>query len=168
MARDLENQVLYSVDIGDRDSSLVSDDYNRSASDRMDGVGGNENRLVCGYPERRLMIVMKVCDLFTVIRIPAVIVSLFNTRGLRCYFEFRTISMYIFLVAWIFGISALLLAKVDENESVDSGTIVGVGFGGGLLLILDLYANLMLKRHFLRVLRKEKVHFAKLKGRMLS
>lgn len=110
----------------------------------------------------------KIFDCFTVVRLPAVMMSCMNTRGLRCYFEFRVVSLYLFLVAWIFGVCSLLLAKVDEANSVASSTIVGVGFGGGLLLILDFYANQLLKRYLLRILRKEKVHFAKMKGRMLS
>jgi hypothetical protein len=109
---------------------------------------------------------MRTFDFMTLIRIPAVLMSCMNMRGLRCYYKYRVTTMFLMILVWITSFIYLILKSLDD--SVGSSVVVLVGIGGGTILVLDYYLNKMLKRHVIRTMRRDKINTIKIKGRMLQ
>ena len=122
-------------------------------------------KLLCGIRENRMLLFMRIFDCLTLLRIPAVLFSILNTRGIKCCYQFRVLTFIFFLVAWVTVFVILCLAAVAEK--VDKGVVMAFGLAGGFFLFLDYYFNKILRRHLLRLIRREQIHLSKIKGRML-
>ena len=114
-----------------------------------------------------MLLFMRIFDCLTLLRIPAVLVSIYsNTRGMRCCYKYRVITFFIFLLAWLTIFVILCLESI--NEKVDGGAVIIFGLGGGTFLMFDYYFNKFLRRHLLRLIRREQIQMSKIKGRMLQ
>lgn len=105
-------------------------------------------------------------DCVTVLRIPAVVVSVWNTRGMRFYYKYRVFTFFFLLAAWVVSFVLLIIAAM--NEELDSGVVMAFGLAGGFFLFVDYHCNKILRRHLLRLIRREQIHLQKIKGRMLQ
>ena len=72
VARDLENQILYSVDIGERDSSFASEDFAYSTGSKQEKY--KSDKLVCGFKELSMVQFIGWIDVLTIVRMPAVLI----------------------------------------------------------------------------------------------
>ena len=122
-------------------------------------------KLLCGIKEQNMLLFMRIFDFLTVIRIPAVFMSILNTRGMRCYYKYRIFTFFAFLLAWIVTFVILILQAM--SESIDSSDVIIFGLAGGFFLFIDYYFNKVLRRYLLRLIRREQIHLSKIKGRML-
>jgi len=122
--------------------------------------------MICGIQETRIIFLMRAFDFLTVIRIPGVLMSCLNTRGLRCYYKYRVLTMFLLILLWITSFVLLILKSLDDQ--IGSSMVVIVGIGGGTILVFDYYLNKILKRHLLRTMRKDQIFMIKIKGRMLQ
>ena len=103
--------------------------------------------------EKSLILGMRVLDFFLLIRIPSVIASCLNTRGLRCYYNYRVVTMIFLLVTWIAGFIVLIMKNV--NGQIKAHFVVIEGIGGGLLVVVDFFFNKILRRKLLRTIRSD-------------
>ena len=165
MAKDLENQILYSIDIGDKDSSVISEDFTRSNTGSKQDATKSE-KLLCGIHEKKMLTMMRIFDCLTLIRIPSVLMSILNTRGMRCYYKYRVVTFFFFLVAWLTLFVLFCLQSIDDE--VNGGVVIVFGLAGGTFLFFDYYFNKFLRRHLLRLIRREQISMSKIKGRMLQ
>ena len=94
---------------------------------------------------------MKGIDILTLIRIPAVISSCTSTRGMRCYYQYRVLTSFVFIAVWIIGLVTLCLRTANaEDPTSDLGSVIPVGLIGAITLALDLTFNRILRRFLLR------------------
>ena len=98
-AINLENQVLYSVDIGDKDSSISIEDFMRSTNSGTISEIGKSGRSVCYMQERKMVTLIAIFDMLTFIRIPATFCSFMSSRGFLFYYKFRVLSFGLFFIA---------------------------------------------------------------------
>ena len=125
-----------------------------------------ERRVLC-LKERKMIQLITLIDCLTVLRIPGVICSVISaTRGLRFYYKFRVITFWFFLLCASAGFAFLIGASFRDEAS--SATVILSGIFGGAMLVFDHFANKVMKRYFLREVRREQIHLQKMKGRMLS
>ena len=113
-----------------------------------------------------MLLFMRIFDCLTLIRIPAVLMSILNTRGMKCCYKYRVFTFFFLLLLWITTFVILCLQAMAEK--VDSGVVMAFGLGGGFFLFVDYYFNKILRRHLLRLIRREQIHLSKIKGRMLQ
>ena len=108
-----------------------------------------------------------IIDCLTILRIPGVICSVISaTRGLRFYYKFRVVTFWFFLLCASAGFALLIGASFRDEAS--SASVILYGIFGGALLVFDHFANKVMKRYFVREIRREQIHLQKIKGRMLS
>ena len=106
---------------------------------------------------------ISIFDIFTLIRIPAIICQLSSNRGLRCFYKFRVLTFYLFLLG-LLGSFGYCLWQVFK-EQMAGGFAVLLGILGGTFLVIDHYFNQVLKNYLHRQLRRDQIHMAKIKGR---
>ena len=144
---DLENQVLYSVDIGEKDSSVSFEEVVRT-SGGISSKNMPDKVVCCGIEERRLITYMAIFDILTLLRIPAAICMCMNTRGLRCYYKFRVLTFFIFLLAAIALFGVICVENIQER--ISAGATVMTGIAEGIFIVTDHVFNKFLKRSLLR------------------
>ena len=153
-AKDLQNQILYSVEIGEKDSSIISEgDFVRSTASKshQEKIKSEKLKLFCGIQDQKLIQVMKGIDVLTLIRIPAVISSCTSTRGIKCYYQYRVVTFFVFVAVWIIGLVTLSLRTAyAKDPTSDIGSVISVGLIGAIALTLDFTFNRILRRFLLR------------------
>ena len=94
---------------------------------------------------------MKGIDVLTLIRIPAVISSCTSTRGIKCYYQYRVVTFFVFVAVWIIGLVTLSLRTAyAKDPTSDIGSVISVGLIGAIALTLDFTFNRILRRFLLR------------------
>lgn len=74
-------------------------------------------------------------------------------RGARCYYKTRVVTFYFFLLTWI-ALFVWQCIKSVKGEA-GSGYVFLLGILGSIVLLLDYYANKVLRRFIVRQARRE-------------